>query len=259
VTARVIGELASYLDALLRIADVADYPAALNGLQMQHKGPVRAIAAAVDASVRSIDGAIAAGANLLLVHHGLFWGGAQRIDGKVYERVKRLIANDVAVYSAHLPLDVHETFGNSRLLAQSLDLVPTDGFAAFQGAYCGVRGDSDVATGDLLERLNAFARQHGGRAIASPHEAGHRTRRWAVCTGSGANQDTLNEARLLAIDTLIVGEGPHWTAVDAPDAGIVVLYGGHYATETLGVRALAEHLGQQFRLPWTFVAAPTGL
>jgi putative NIF3 family GTP cyclohydrolase 1 type 2 len=80
-----------------------------------------------------------------------------------------------------------------------------------------------------------------------------------VCTGAGASSDTLREAHALGIDTLIVGEGPHHTAVAADDLGLIVIYAGHYATETLGVRALADHLTTTFGIPSTFISAPTGL
>jgi dinuclear metal center YbgI/SA1388 family protein len=217
------------------------------------------IAAAVDVSLRTIDGAIAAGANLLLVHHGMFWAGLERMNGPYYERIRRLISHDIAVYSAHLPLDVHEVHGNSRLLAARLGLTPTAGFALHEGVYCGVRGESDVETADLCERFRAFSRAHGGDVHATGFDAAHRTRRWAVCSGSGASQETLREASAEGVDTLLVGEGPHWTAVDAEERGVVILYGGHYATETLGVCSLSAHLEQQFGVPWTFVPAPTGL
>jgi len=258
VTAK-LSDVAAHIDALLRVAEVADYPTALNGVQVAHRGPVRGIAAAVDASVRTIDGAIAAGANLLIVHHGLFWAGAQRVEGRAYERMQRLMTHDIAVYSAHLPLDAHETHGNARLLADELGLVASAGFAPFNGTACGVRGTSDIATGELHSRLRAFAREHGGDARVTPFDPQRRTRAWAICTGAGANQDTLREAGESDVDTLIVGEGPHWTAVDALDSGLTVMYGGHYPTETLGVRSLAEHLGRTFDLPWTFVPSPTGL
>ena len=252
-------ELAAHLDAHLRVAEVPDYPPALNGVQLQHQGPVRRIAAAVDVSLRTIDGVIAADANVLLVHHGLFWSGLQRLEGRFYARLKRLMQHDIAVYAAHLPLDVHDTHGNSRLLAGELGLQPIGGFARFESVHCGVRGESEIGTAVLHERLRTFSRAHGGDAIASPFASGRTTRRWAICTGSGANHDTLREASESGIDTLIVGEGPHWTAVDAEDSGLVVLYGGHYATETLGVRSLAAHLEGRFGIPWTFIAAPTGL
>jgi len=95
--------------------------------------------------------------------------------------------------------------------------------------------------------------------VGGDTQAGRRTRRWALCTGAGASSDTMREAIELGADTLIVGEGPHHTAVDAADAGVVVIYAGHYATETLGVRALAQHVSERFGVPWSFVAAPTGL
>jgi dinuclear metal center YbgI/SA1388 family protein len=252
-------DLREYLDGYLRISEIPDYPPALNGVQVTHAGPVRRIAAAVDASLRSIDGAIAAGANLLLVHHGLFWAGAQRLEGYRFERIRRLIANDIAVYSAHLPLDVHGVHGNSKLLAQELGLEPTDGFADYHGVHCGVRGSASLLTSTLFARLQAFSRKHGGEAITTRIHDDRQTRRWAVCSGGGANPETLREAAICGVDTLIVGEGPHWSAVDATDAGLVLMYGGHYATETLGVCSLAAHLEQRFGVPWTFIPAPTGL
>jgi dinuclear metal center YbgI/SA1388 family protein len=258
MTAR-LSDVAAHLDTLLRVPEVIDYPTALNGIQVAHRGPVHRIAAAVDASVRTIDAAIAAEANLLIVHHGLFWAGAQRIDGRAYARLQRLFTHDIAVYSAHLPLDAHEIHGNSVLLANALGLVATAGFAPFNGVACGVRGASDVSTEELFERLRAFAREHGGEARTTSINADQRTQSWAICTGAGANQDTLREAEERRVDTLIVGEGPHWTAVDAMDSGLTIMYGGHYATETLGVRSIAEHVGQTFDLPWSFLPAPTGL
>jgi dinuclear metal center YbgI/SA1388 family protein len=254
-----LSTIAEYIDRLLGVRDTPDYPGALNGLQVSHNGPVLGIAAAVDASLRSIVGARDAGANLLVVHHGLFWAGAQRLEGRAYDRMRHLLTHDIAVYSAHLPLDAHPTYGNSRLLAQTLGLTPTDGFARHESIWCGVRGQADVATSDIHERLRSFARGHGGDVVATPYDLSQRTRRWAICTGSGANANTLQEAISGDIDTLIVGEGPHWTAVDAIDSGITVLYGGHYATETLGVQALADHVAGAFNVPWTFVPAPTGL
>jgi dinuclear metal center YbgI/SA1388 family protein len=258
VTAR-LEEVAAHLNAELRIADVPDYPNAVNGVQFTHRGPVRGIASAVDVSLRTIRGAAEAGANLLLVHHGLFWGGLQPLTGFRHERVRLLLEHDIAVYSAHLPLDIHPRLGNSQLLASALGLKVGGGFAHFEGVACGVQGTADLETGALLRQLSAFAAEHGGSAIASEYSPARRTTRWAICSGAGAGTDTLAEASQLGIDTLIVGEGPHWTAVDAPERGLVIIYAGHYATETLGVRALGEELARQFSLPHHFVAAPTGL
>lgn len=254
-----IEEIADYLNGYLRITEIPDYPNALNGLQLTHRGPVRRLAVAVDTSLRTIDGAIAAGANALLVHHGMFWSGLQRLDGHLYERIHRLIANDVAIYAAHLPLDAHPRHGNSRLLAETLGLEVTGGFAEFRGIACGVSGESNIATMTIHERLTTFSRGHGGSVVSSPFGDTRKTTRWAICSGSGANVETLAEAASTGIDTLIVGEGPHWTAVDAHDTGLVIMYGGHYATETLGVQSLAAHLAGRFGIEWTFIAAPTGL
>ena len=259
MTRVVLSDIATYLDTVLRVRETSDYPPALNGVQVQHRGPVVGVAAAVDTSMRTIRGAVAEGANLLLVHHGIFWGGLQPLTGPLYSRTRLLFEHDVALYSAHLPLDAHEAFGNSRLLAHGLGLTPSAGFARFESVDCGVRGEADVATEELLERVRAFSRSHGGSARSSAMSPARRTHRWAICSGAGANAGTIREAVSLGVDTLLVGEGPHWTAVDAEERGIVVIYAGHYATETLGVRALAEHVSAKFDLPWVFVPAPTGL
>ncbi len=249
----------TYVDELLSIASIPDYPPAVNGLQVGHRGPVRRIAAAVDGSRRTIELAAADGANLLLVHHGLFWNGLQPITGAHETRVRLLVEHDIALYSAHLPLDAHETFGNSRLVAKELGLEPTAGFARHQHVHLGVRGEVTLETVELIERVRAWATPLGHHTIASPVPDGHRTRRWAICSGSGAQAETLREAYAAGIDTLIVGEGPHWTAIDAEEHGLVIVYAGHYATETTGVRALASHLAERFSLPWAFLHAPTGL
>jgi dinuclear metal center YbgI/SA1388 family protein len=254
-----LDRIASHLDTLLRTAEVPDYPGALNGVQVEHAGPVTRCAVAVDASLRTIDGAIEAGANLLVVHHGLFWSGAQPLRGRIYRRFQRLLANDIAVYSSHLPLDLHPALGNNPLLARALGLEPTGGFARFQSITVGVMGDADVGTEVLATRLDEIVRPHGATVTSVGVHAGRRTRRWAVCTGAGASSDSLREAAAAGVDTLIVGEGPHHTAVEGPELGIAVLYAGHYATETFGVRALGAELERAFGLPWSFIPAPTGL
>lgn len=254
-----LDDIVAHLDALLLTAETPDYPPALNGLQLANGGAVRGVAAAVDFSMAGIEGAIAAGANLLLLHHGMFWGGAQPIRGVAYERLKRLLAHDVAVYASHLPLDRHPTFGNNALLARELGLEPSGEFARFKTIAVGVRGEADVPTATLVARARRLAESHGGSVVATPHAPDRVTRRWAICTGAGASSESLREASELGIDTLVVGEGPHHTGVEARELGIVVVYAGHYATETLGVRALAAHVGETFGVPWTFVDAPTGL
>ena len=251
--------VATHLDELLRTSDVPDYGGAMNGIQVEHVGPVTRCAVAVDASLRTIEGAIEQRANLLIVHHGLFWGGAQPLRGHIYERVRRLIAHDVAVYASHLPLDLHPTIGNNVLLARRLDLTPASGFGRFESIEIGVKGTCDMATAVLVERCEQLARREGGQLVTVGATPGRRTMSWAICSGAGASSETLREASFAHVDTLIVGEGPHHTAVEAEELGIAVLYVGHYATETFGVHALGAEIERAFGIPWSFIAAPTGL
>lgn len=254
-----LAELARYSDGLLETASTPDYPNAVNGIQIYSQSPIRRITAAVDFSTRAVQGAVASGGNLLLVHHGMFWGGLEPITGSHYGRVRMLIEADIAVYASHLPLDRHPTLGNNVLLAKELGLQPSASFARFENTFIGVRGESDIETAAIVTSAQRFARIHGGDVRTSLMQAGRRTRKWAICTGAGASSDTLRETATLGVDTLIVGEGPHWTAVHAEENDLVIIYAGHYATETLGVCALAQHLSEKYDLPWSFVSAPTGL
>jgi dinuclear metal center YbgI/SA1388 family protein len=250
--------LAGYTDELLESAITPDYPNAVNGLQLQNQSEVRGIAAAVDFSTRSIHGAIEKGANYLIVHHGMFWGGLAPLSGASYRRLRMLMDNDIAVYSSHLPLDRHPTLGNNALLAARLGLTPTAAFARYQDIFIGTSGESDIETAVLIARARDFAKVYG-EIRSSTIPTGRRTRKWGVCTGAGASAETLAEAAAAGIDTLIVGEGPHWTAIHAEEHDLAIIYAGHYATETLGVSALAKHLADKYELPWNFVSAPTGL
>jgi putative NIF3 family GTP cyclohydrolase 1 type 2 len=189
----------------------------------------------------------------------MFWGGAQPIVGHRYRRLRALIEHDIAVYSAHLPLDLHPELGNNILLAARLGLEPTGRFASFQGRSIGLSGVANVPTRVLADLAATFSRQFGGSVVATPFEPDRFTQNWGLCTGAGADSSTLREAADRGIDTIIVGEGPHHTAVEARELGIVVLYLGHYATETLGVRALGEVVASRFSISSSFVDAPTGL
>jgi dinuclear metal center YbgI/SA1388 family protein len=252
-------DLAAYTDELLGTQASPDYSNAVNGVQLYNQAPIRKITAAVDFYTRAVQGAIASESNLLLVHHGMFWGGLEPITGSHYRRIRMLIEADIAVYASHLPLDRHPTLGNNVLLAKELGLQPSGPFARFEDTFVGLWGESEFETAALIASARAFARIHEGDLRTSAVKAGRRTRKWAVCTGSGASADALREASTLGVDTLIVGEGPHWTAIYAEENDLVIIYAGHYATETLGVCALAQHLGDKYDLPWNFVSAPTGL
>ena len=252
-------QIARELDTLLHTEGFPDYAQALNGVQVENHADIIKVAAAVDLRERTIQSAAEQGANLLLVHHGLFWGGLQPLQGPHFRRIHALLTSGIALYSSHLPLDAHPDIGNNVLLARELGLTPRAGFARYETIDIGVRGESDIATADLIAAADLVARRWGGAVRSSPSDPNRVTRRWAICTGAGASADTLREAVQNGIDTLIVGEGPHWTAVDADELGIVIIYAGHYATETFGVRALADHVAHTFDLPAVFIDVPTGL
>ncbi|HEY5060125.1 MAG TPA: Nif3-like dinuclear metal center hexameric protein [Gemmatimonadaceae bacterium] len=254
-----LSQLAAFLDATLDIEGIPDYPNALNGIQLASMGEIAHVATAVDFSSETVDGAINCAARLLIVHHGMFWGGLQPITGHRHQRLWSLMTHDVAVYSAHLPLDVHPELGNNALLAKRLGLEPSSGFSRFQSIDVGLSGRSNIPTRVLADRARALATEHRGSFVATPFDADRVTRQWGICTGAGADSSSVREAARRGIDTLIVGEGPHHTAVEARELGLVLLYAGHYATETLGVRALGDRLAGEFGLTSTFIDAPSGL
>lgn len=246
-------EVTAYLDRYLDVGAIRDSKNALNGLQVANTGTVRRVAAAVDASEQTIEAAVAYGCDLMLVHHGLFWAGNRPITGSRYRRLRTLITNDVAVYGAHLPLDVHPELGNNVLLARAAGLKPTGSFAEHEGREIGVIGSCDMARAELVARLERVL----GSAVRLIAGGPDRVRRVGVLTGSGGS--ALADAVRAGLDTLVTGEGSHHTYIDAMEEGLNLVYGGHYATETLGVRALAEHVAGRFGLEWDFIDAPTGM
>ena len=248
-----------FLDEELRIAEVPDYDAALNGLQLGSAGKVSHVAAAVDFSGATVAGALRERADLLLVHHGMFWGGAERLVGPAFDRLKQAIDGGLAVYSSHLPLDLHPSLGNNALFARELQLTADGSFGRYKTIEIGVMGKANMPTASLFDRVRAFSSTFATTAVCTPIEQGRQTRRWAIVTGAGASSDTLREAIERGVDTLIVGEGPHHSAVAAVELGIAVIYAGHYASETFGVRALADHVAKRFDLSASFVDVPTGL
>jgi putative NIF3 family GTP cyclohydrolase 1 type 2 len=153
--------LVSYLDRYLRIGEVADAPNALNGLQVANRGTIHRAAAAVDLCEATVRMAAQQGADLLLVHHGLFWGGLAPLTGRAYRRVAGLVEHDIAVYSAHLPLDVHPEVGNNAVLARQLGVARRGDFGEEYGIRIGVWGEVDVTRASLAQRLEEVV---GGRA-----------------------------------------------------------------------------------------------
>ena len=246
-------DIALYLDQLLRIRELPDYNTALNGLQVENSGRVSRIAAAVDASQATIDEAVRRGCDFLLVHHGLFWDGNQPVTGRRYRRLHTLLTNDVAVYSAHLPLDVHSEFGNNVQLARAIGIDVKGQFGDYKGMPLGVWGELGITRETLAARLDDVLGVRVRMLAGGPEKL----QRVGVITGGAGSM--IQDAVAMKLDAFVTGEGAHHTYFDAMESGINVYYGGHYATETFGVRALAEHLAQRFQLPYDFIDLPTGL
>jgi dinuclear metal center YbgI/SA1388 family protein len=249
-----LADVAAYLDAYLRVREVPDSDEALNGLQAQNdSGIVARIVAAVDASLATIEGT-PPGA-LLLVHHGLFWDGNVPLTGRRYRRVRALLNRDIALYSAHIPLDVHAEVGNNHELARLIGLRELEPFDLYRGTPIGVQG---VLNGDLhRDALLARVEQVLGSGAKLIPGGPAQVRRVGIITGGAG--DRIRAAAQAGLDTFLTGEGPHHTYFDATELGVNAIFAGHYATETIGVKALAEHLSTRFGIPWEFHDHPTGL
>jgi len=248
-----LADIVAYCDRILRTAEIGDYDGAANGLQVANSGTVTRLAAAVDASLATVKLAVAAKADLLIVHHGLFWSPRQPWAGKNYELLRLLVENNLAVYSSHLPLDAHLRLGNNARLCAALGLKNLKPFFESHGQTIGFKSQTKISRAELAARLEKATGAKpkilpGGKSICKTIGV--------VTGGAGAE---LKQAAAEGVDTFITGEGPHWTFALAEELGLNVFYGGHYATETFGVKALAAELSKKFKVPWTFLDHPTGL
>jgi dinuclear metal center YbgI/SA1388 family protein len=245
--------IVAHCDKILRTREIGDYDGAANGLQVENSGAVTKIAAAVDASLATAKLAIAAKADLLIVHHGLFWTPRQPWTEKNYELLRLLTENNLAIYSSHLPLDAHPKLGNNAQLCAALGLRNLKPFFQSHGQTIGLKSQTKISRNDLAAKLE---RATGAKPKIIPGGKNICEKIGVVTGGAGAE---LKLAANEGVDTFITGEGPHWTYALAEELGLNVFYGGHYATETFGVKALASHLSKKFKLPWGFLDYPSGL
>ena len=248
-----LAAIVKHCDQLLLAKSIGDYEGAANGLQVDGRGPITKIAATVDASLTTVRLAIAAKADLLIVHHGLFWSPSHPWTGKRHEMLRLLIENNLAIYSSHLPLDAHPKLGNNAQICAALGLKNLKPFFLTHGQTISFKSQTKISRADLAKRLERATGTKpkiipGGKDICE---------RIGVVTG-GAGGD-LKIAEEEGVDTFITGEGQHWTFALAEELGLNVIYGGHYATETFGVKALAAHLSKRYKFPWVFLDHPTGL
>ncbi|HRW03675.1 MAG TPA: Nif3-like dinuclear metal center hexameric protein [Caldilineaceae bacterium] len=248
-----LDELVTYLDTYLNIPAIKDYGP--QGLQIEGKEEVNRIVGTVDAQSPSVEAAIAKQADLLLVHHGIFWGGAKPLRGGYGRLVHAYMAAELNLYAAHLALDAHREVGNNAELARRLGLEIIDWWGNANGVQLAVLAVNDhgVKLDYLIDRFEhnvgpvKLVQAHGPRII---HKVG-------ILSGFGARE--IEEAASLGCDLYLTGETSHAQYYDAQVAGINVIYGGHYTTETVGVQALGKHLQEQFALEFTFIDLPTGL
>ncbi|MEF8827781.1 MAG: Nif3-like dinuclear metal center hexameric protein [Halolamina sp.] len=246
------------LDAELRTDDYAGVDASPNGLQVGTRaGEVEHVAFAVDAADATIDAAVDADADALVTHHGLVWGGLDRVTGREYERIAPLVENDIVLYVSHLPLDGHQELGNAAGIGDLLSLESRDPFGEVGPETIGQVGECEepIAREELRATLNQEL-DTGGREIRTLEFGPDRAEQVAVITGSGV--DWLDEAVAVDADTFVTGEGKQQVYHEAKEAGINVVLAGHYATETFGVRSLQE-LVEEWGLTTTYVDHPTGL
>ncbi len=241
------------MDEYLSIASVED--SSNNGLQVEGPPVVFRLAAAVDASLETIRRAAEVGAQLLVVHHGIFWGRVELAVGRHFQRLKALIEGKIGLYVAHLPLDMHPEVGNNAVLARRLGLVEVAAFGKYRNAAIG-------AIGQLAEPTsrNAFiarvADVVGKPNVVLPFGP-ENLRRIAIISGGGGSM--VDQAIGAGADLFLTGEFSHTHYHVAQEGRINVVAAGHYATERVGVEALAQHLAGQFPLEWVFIDAPTGL
>lgn len=243
-------ELTTYLDDYLQIDAVGDYGP--QGLQVEAASTnVQRVALAVDTAPDTIKAAAQWPADMMIVHHGVLWRSAERIAGPLGERVRLLLANGIHLYAAHLALDAHPTVGNNAVLASLLGMEIDDWWCEVMGTEIGVLGTLDMSLSDLVQKTNDALHT---RARVLAHGPGL-VNKVAIVSGAGA--DRVGEARALGADTLLTGETSHANYWAAADHGMNVIFAGHYATETVGVKALGQHLAGRFGLEVHFFDFPT--
>ncbi len=249
-----LDDIVRVLDSTLRICEIRDAAVAANGLQVENNGCVSKVALAVDGSQKTIDDAIAAGADLLVLHHGIYWCGLRPMTGWFKKKIETCLQHNLAIYSAHLPLDLHPELGNNARMAQALGLQDCSPEVDYHGTMIGMSGYYPGTVGDLQQK---YAEICGSAVTGMVHDTTAPAGRVAICSGGGGEEIYQMQAK--GYGTYLTGEENHWVRNAAADMGINILFAGHYATETFGVKAVGELLHAQFGLPTVFIDNPTGM
>ena len=245
-------EILGYCDDLLDSGSFHDYGP--NGLQVPGRTEVSKVATGVSASLETLDRAVAGGAELVLTHHGLLWGDAlSPLSIPLAARLRTLLCSDASLAAYHLPLDAHPEVGNNALLRDALDLDADDRpFGMAKGSAVGVIGRSSepIDLEELRRRLSEAVGQEPLVFDAGPD----RISTVGIVTGSGGF--ALHEAGPLGLDALVTGEPSEPVMGEAREYGVHFLAGGHYATETFGIRRLGELVAERFSLEHEFIDVP---
>ncbi len=248
-------ELCAYLDDLLEIASWAGVDKSLNGLQVEGAERVEKVALAVDGCRETFESCAALKRELLIVHHGLFWGHPLAITGSHHRRVKTLLEAGISLYAAHLPLDFHPQLGHNARIAHLMGLTDKGPLVHESGMPVGTLAQSTQAEG-----LENFVRRLDDLLDTACHVltfGSPEVRRVGIIAGDG--NKLLDEALSKKIDTFVTGEQNHTVYHFAREFGINVIFAGHYSTEVPGLTALGEHLAGKFGLDCELIPAPTGL
>jgi dinuclear metal center YbgI/SA1388 family protein len=247
-------------DRLMRewmiIDELTGVDSSLNGLQVAgSREEIRRVALAVDASLETFRRAAEWTADLLFVHHGLFWGREQAVTGGRYRRLRFLIESGLALYAVHLPLDMQPEFGNNAGLARRLGLRGLEPFGTYRGQRIGFKGELESALS--LSEVAALLGEGDARTLGQLPFGPERSRRVGIVSGGAA--DEVLEAIEQGLDLYITGDASHTVYHACLEGGINVIFGGHYATEQWGVRLLGEKLARETGLETCFIDLPTGL
>ena len=237
-------ELIGYLDELLNPQSFEDYGP--NGLQVPGPDEIGTVVTGVSAGAELFERAAAEGADLVLVHHGLFWKGPPKpLDRAGKRRLQLLFEHDMALAAYHLPLDAHLEHGNNALLAEALGARVTGPFAGV-----GVTAEVDVEAAELERRVAEVTAREPLAVMAGPD----RVRTLGIVSGGG--QGHLEDAIAAGLDAFVTGEASERNFNEAREAGVHFVAAGHYATETLGIRRLGDLLAERFGVRHVFVDVP---
>ena len=237
-----LNEIVDYLDEFLDIKNIQD--SCKNGLEVEGKEEIKKIGFSVDACLESFQKAVSVKCDLLIVHHGMFWGDIEYVTDITYERVKHLIKNDIALYAAHLPLDIHPEVGNNVQLAKLLNLEIQNTFCKYRNIDVGIICKNDTDFNDLLKRIQKHF-------PAKYMKFNNVSKKVGIITGSGGLG--IKEAVDKRCDTFITGEMRYIDYHPIREYEINVIYGGHYATEIWGLKALMDHIQKKFDIDCEFL------